>query len=152
MKKPYIFIIVLLSVGIIAYLINNKNNVADFPNQQIFNLNVTCKENAISGESVNIIASFTSNSDTEYEVVSSNTSFFEVLVNNERLTTDNEGTMSTILSGGETRKNTYTFIPDKIGIYEIKVIVAFEVRISPTDTKKYSYEKTASINILEGLE
>lgn len=145
--KKLSIIVLLAALFIIGISHSDKPN--DFPDKDVFNLEVSCEDRMTLGETANIVVSFSSNGKYEYEIAFSNMSFFEVLVHEERLTKRGNGTFTNLFSPGEKRSNTYTFIPDKTGVYKIKVIVAFEVRLSPTDTKEYSYEKSVSITVTE---
>lgn len=133
---------------IASYNFINSKKLKDFPKQDVFNLNLSCEESIPVGKSAEIYVSFSNNGNYGYDIVSSSTGLFDVTVNDKSLTSHNAGTSAYLFSPGAT-SITYTFTPDKPGIYNIKSSVDIEVILSNSDKKKYHYEKSTAVNVTD---
>lgn len=117
----------------------------EYPSSDVFTLEVSCEKDVPVGKSTNISYTLRNTGENDCDITIHN-SLFQVFVDGKPIRKEGKSVTEGQFLRGESDGQTISYVPDKAGTHEIKVVAAFDVRRSPSESKPYSYQKTLSIN------
>ena len=123
-----------------------ENEPKEYPSSDVFTLEVSCEKNVPVGKNAKISYTLRNTGGNNYDITI-HKSFFHVFIDGKPVQVVGGNSITeTQFTRGESDGQTISYVPDKAGTHEIKVVAAFDVRRSPSESKPYSYQKTLSIN------
>lgn len=151
MKKSSIILVALVALLAMAWNYDYvKGHPKDYPHPDIFTLEVSC-ESVPAGQEATVHCSLRSTGIDTYKMNFQN-GMFKIYVDGKWINEENSF-KSMILKKGDRDDASFSFVPDKPGVYTVKVITNGKMDApgaKPEDKiipKEYSYEKSVSVNV-----